>query len=1084
MCMSILASVTTRLTIYSRQGNSVQNRNTMYVPAEASPIAPTSRRSASTGALSDSQHSTARPPLRQPLWGSGGSLPGPPPGPPPNSSRAASVSRVSDDQQGYLPVMSADANDSNVPIIAIPTTRRPPHRGTQLGPVPPTPADWTEFPRSPGLPLMRTPNRTIESISPHPLSIRTGVEQTGPQRSEIGSITSSSSHQSSSLREGSVKPIRERRSESRAARDRTNEGHSAVEPSSSYNSFIQSPDVLSAKPADLVLSSPGSTSIGRQNAVKKNRASPTDAKPASRRGSSMKSPMHIENTSTPPFSPESERKTSSSKPPTVPPKALPTPPPQAMFTHEYSSPSASLGVRSPDERPISHILHTPDNEDMDTKSPPLIPYKAVPSPLVTNPQCNQADAFAQNAMDRCIMFIAQESQAQSDTERLKLFAEFMVSESRIRRDRYSSAFVSMEASDVMDLTRDLWRSQQQSPTANQSSPAAARPSIGSPPPGPSRTDSMDSFASMSSPMSSNRNNFTPRSEPDSPASVASSSGARDTGPWARHQPVLSPIPSMAMSTVANPQDEVESRGRTPSRWWESSTGSVGHANRMERSKRESKYMGVPREAMASLQWLDEPSPSLHSNSTPRTVSQQAGEYPPEKVGWHEDMGAGPAFTPTYSRPSVPSTPDPHQLDVSRLVTLPPPYPRHYPANDNNHPDLETLRTTLEALRDLHDIAEPKEAFHAKVSQRRESQAQEAAERHAQMRHNIQEQLQLGQMSYASAAAAEEEFNVAEANSAQQVVQQEFTAFQPEVMTPLHALLSERITKATACITQLRAGLVTSADNPSPNQPQEEGDEQPELLEKLNLLKWLFEARETLHRQLFELEGEKNERYREMILMPFRNGGHEDQMRDAESFFASDRQERKITAEKSTHKRYEQFANVIEEVVSRGVEDQLNAFWDIAPGLLAVVQKVPTDLRDCELHIPAKEYEENPDYEHFPLLYLHSLLTHAEKSAYQFIESQINLMCLLHQAHTSVMDAGIRLLETQRCNEGEKWQDVAKEMEDCKRAEEQRLTAELKDKVGTVENQWTEALGSGLAEAKERVEHFLAKMDGWNPEFLE
>jgi hypothetical protein len=1056
----------------------------VYIPAEASPVPPTSRRSASTGALSDSQYAAARPPLKQPSWKSGGALPGPPPGPPPSSSRAASVSRVPEDQQGFLPIMSADANDSNVPIIAVPTSRRPPHRGTQLGPVPPTPADWTEFPHSPGLPQVRTPNRTIESISPHPLSIRTGVEQSEPHRSEFGSITSSSSLQSSSRRDSGVKPIRERRSESRAAKDRTGEGHSAVEPSSSYDSFVQSPETVSAKPADLILTSPNAATIGRQNAVKKNRASPTDARPASRRGSSMASPMHIENTSTPPFSPETERKTSFSRPPVIPPKALPTPPPQAMFAHDYSSPSTSLDFRSPDEKPLSLIQHTPNNEDMDTISAPLVPYKPDPSPLAASLQSNEIDVFVQNATERYRKFIALESQASSDAERLKLFAEFMVAESRIRRDRYSSAFASMEASDVMDLTRNLWRSQQQSPTGNQATAASARSPNVSAPPGPSRTDSMDSFASMSSPMSSNNNNFTPRTEPDSPASVASSSGARDTGPWARHQPVLSPIPSMAMSTVADAPDEVESRGRTPSRWWESSAGSVGNASRLERSKRESKYMGVPREAMASLQWLDEPSPSLHSNSTPRTVSQQTGEYPAEKVGWHDEVGAGPASTPTYSRPSVPSTPDPHQLDVSRLITLPPPYPRHYPANDNKHPDLETLRTNLEALRNLHDITEPKEAFRAKVAQRRERQAQDAAERHAQMRHNIQEQIHLGQMNYASAAVAEEEFHAGEAHSAQQFVQQEFAAFQPEVMTPLHALLSERITKATACIAQLRAGLVTSADNPSPNQPQEEGDEQPELLEKLNLLKWLFEARETLHRELFELEGEKNERYREMILMPFRNGGHDDRMRDAESFFTSDRQDRKVTFDKSTHKRYEQFANVVEEIVSRGVEDQLNAFWDIAPGLLAVVQKVPTDLRDCELHIPPKEYEENPDYEHFPLLYLHSLLTHAEKSAYQFIESQINLMCLLHQAHTSVMDASIRLLEAQRCGEGENWQDVAKEMEDCKRAEEQRLTAELKDKVETVENQWTEALGSGLVEAKQRVEHFLGQMDGWNPEYLE
>jgi len=253
---------------------------------------------------------------------------------------------------------------------------------------------------------------------------------------------------------------------------------------------------------------------------------------------------------------------------------------------------------------------------------------------------------------------------------------------------------------------------------------------------------------------------------------------------------------------------------------------------------------------------------------------------------------------------------------------------------------------------------------------------------------------------------------------------------------------------------------------------------------LNLFKWLFEAREALHRELFDLEGERNERYREVIMMPFRSSGDEAKMRDAQQFFDKDRQDRKIAFEKSTHKRFEDFAKVIEENVTRGVEDQLSAFWDIAPGLLAVVQKVPYNLRDCDIQIPPSEYGESPQYYTHPLQYLYSLVLHCEKSAYQFIESQINLMCLLHEAHTGVMVAGVRLLETQRCVEGEEWKEVAKEMGECKKAEEQRLTVELKDKVDTVESQWREGLGSGLNAVKERVEGFLVETGGWDEALLD
>lgn len=576
-------------------------------------------------------------------------------------------------------------------------------------------------------------------------------------------------------------------------------------------------------------------------------------------------------------------------------------------------------------------------------------------------------------------------------------------------------------------------------------------------------------------MSGSQANFTPMTEPESPASVASSAGNRDCGPWARHQPVLSPIPSMAMSTVP---DEEDSRGRPASRWWESSAGSTGASQRIERTKRESKFMGVHREALASLQWQEEPSPSMHG--TPRTI----GDYPPEKVGWH-DGGQGSASTPRYFQ-SVAQTPDVNKMDVSRLVTLPPPYPRHYPAMSNNHPDLGSIRTELESLRELEELKTVKHEFNRKLSQRRERAAHEAADRRAQVHRNIQEQLSLGQMNFAQAAAAEEDFNVSEARNGQAAVRKDYDSFAPEVMTPLHAMISEKITRGNACIAQLCSRLRTSANNSSPNQPQEEGDEQPELLEKLNLLKWLLDAREALHKALDDLEGERNELYREVIIKPLRDVGDEAKLHGAQQFFDQDHQERKTAYEKHASKRYEEFASIIEKNVTRGVEEQLGAFWDIAPGLSSVVHNLPEDLGSPTfgLQIPPSEFDENPQFEQHPLQYLYMLLTHAEKSAYQFIESQVNLMCLLHEAHSGLMVIGIRLMESQRVQDGEERDQVGAEMSEVRRAEEQRLTVELKEKVETVESQWREGLGSSLEAVKERVREHLERTGGWEGALLE
>ena len=787
-----------------------------------------------------------------------------------------------------------------------------------------------------------------------------------------------------------------------------------------------------------------------------------------------KRPTEIDLGSTPPFSPdfgsdEILSLQSRDLPPHVPPKALPTPP-SHRASNEFAPPTDSVESNKPHQR---ELLNPETKTSKSTKDSQL---QAHTKPASTN----ALDEFTEACLERYKKFIESERSATSDRLRLELFAEFIVAESRLRRDHYSAAFAAMGA-DIFELTRDLWKSYQPSPTAagNPSKPSM----VPETPPDSfptNRKDSMDSSAIGTSPAS--RSNFTPKTESEPASDVEASAGNRESGLWNAYQPVLSPIPSMNVSSLP---DEDLSRGRPPSRWWESSGSQSGDSMRLERSHRESKYMGVPKEVR--LKWQDLPSP-LPDGGGGGGGSKQAArpEYPPEKVGWHEDGQQGPSSTSQVTqfwRHSAPNTPDPHKLDVSRLVTLPPPYPRHYPAMNNNHPDLASVRTNLRTLTDLSEVHSTKEAFRTKVLAQRTQQADEASSRRREMRHNIQEQLSLGQMTYASAAAAESQFNEHEVLLTQRAVQTEFDAFQPEVMSPLHALISERITKANACMSQLQSGLSDEADdNASKNelQPQEEGDEMPELLEKLNLLKWLFEARESLHRELFELENERNERYRDVVVTPFRVRGEGDKISDAEQFFEHDAGERKDGFVKTKLRRFEEFSRFVEEQVQRGADAHLNAFWDIAPGLLAVVQKVPLeDLRGFDVHIPQAEYEENPRYHDFPLQYLYSLLDHAEKATYQFIESQTNLMCLLHEAMTGVMVAGLGSLESQRVAEGEDSEAVKLEMQEIRKAEEERLTMDLKEKVSTIETQWRDGLGSGLVGCKDRVEAFLKEEGGWD-----
>jgi len=427
---------------------------------------------------------------------------------------------------------------------------------------------------------------------------------------------------------------------------------------------------------------------------------------------------------------------------------------------------------------------------------------------------------------------------------------------------------------------------------------------------------------------------------------------------------------------------------------------------------------------------------------------------------------------------VPFTPNPDHLDVSRLVTLPPPFPRHHPAVNNNHPDLTSIRTVVRALSDFTEVEATKERFTKSSTQIREELATAASKRRNSLRVNIQREIESGNMSFADAAKVEAAAVASEHDKTREASKVEFELFQNQVVIPLNDLLMDRVTRATDLFTQLRSKLFVDAQEQSPNLTQEEGDEQPELLEKLTLLKWIFEAREQLHGELYDLLSDRNNRYKEMVTTPYRLAGNEEKVKGAENFFAEDAGKRKIAFEQEALKRTEEFMDVIEENVVRGVEVQLSAFWDIAPSLRRITDKVPNVLTGFQIQIPPVEYEENPSYHEHPMQYLYSLLDHSEKSTYQFIESQTNLLCLLHEVKSGVTVANCRLMQSQRIAQGEKEDAVENELKEVEKDEERRLTDDLKEKVRCVEEQWTTALGGELKEVKKRIMTFLLEHGGW------
>ncbi|KUJ21801.1 uncharacterized protein LY89DRAFT_384646 [Mollisia scopiformis] len=1028
---------------------------------------PASRRAASTGAIStpSSSRSCGSSTNR---WEPGMPLPPPPPGPPPPQSRSQSMTRSTD-------------------RVVSPPTRRPPPMST-LGPVPPTPAGWVDEDVSG---RGRSPNRglTIDTSS---------VSSSNAPESNSGS--SSSGLARAHAMKGDPRTIRQRRNESKTRRTAaaTEEASNNPWAEAIVPSDIVVPTVGLARRPTITRSTPRSARSHQEETPRTGESlsvsqhnTPVQLGPSSTasRGSTPRPQVSSNRLEapTPPFSPNQFNDDFAEDSPAIPPKALPTPPLQSQPQSQ-----SRLSVGSPSNRPVSHILHTANNDS--AVMAPLVPSRpdSRQSSASQVSQISPAEQFSRAAIERHQAFAQKEAAAATDSERVRIFADFIVAESRLRRERYATAIDAM-GSEILELTRDLFRpyanSRRESNTS-RSSNWTPESSAGPRSPIPTSRSHRGSLTAALHDTPKLNTNIEPLSGsmPGSgsrPGSADGNGNRPESTWWTGYMPSLSPIPSMSVSEAPDGSD---SRGRPSSRWWEvSQEGSTGApSTRLERSKRESKYMGMPKELREAMQFetLDTPNGKGIDMSGPSQQRSDYGpdEYPQEKVGWHDQdlsLQKTPSKSPAMFSPAL-MTPNPHDLDVSRLVTLPPPYPRHHPAVNNNHPDLTAIRTTVRQLSDYTEVEATKERFTHTSAQMAEEQKVAATKRRNSLRQTISREIEAGTMTYADAAAMEASAAASEAEKTKKASKVDFELFQSQVVIPLNDLLMDRVARATELFDQLKSKLFVDAQEQNPTTTQEEGDEQPELLEKLTLLKWIFEAREQLHRELFDLLSDRNDRYKDMVITPYRLANNNDKVANAESFFADDATKRKLAFEQEVLKRTEEFLDVIEENVVRGVEVQLSAFWDIAPSLSRIIEKIPRgNLDGFRIQIPAAEYEENESYVDFPMQYLYSLLGHCEKSTYQFIESQINLLCLLHEVKSGVTAANCRLMRAQRVQQGEKEEDVERELGEVETDEEVRLTDDLKEKVRVVEELWGSALGRELGGCKGMVEGFLKECGGWD-----
>lgn len=200
-------------------------------------------------------------------------------------------------------------------------------------------------------------------------------------------------------------------------------------------------------------------------------------------------------------------------------------------------------------------------------------------------------------------------------------------------------------------------------------------------------------------------------------------------------------------------------------------------------------MGVPKK-----QWVEEELASLGQGAHCEQGGRPSSDaYPPEKAGWHARQDEPSTTSEPWSNSAAAAgstTPwacsgKPEPLDVSRLVTLPPPYPRHHPAVNNNQPELAEVRRSVRVLSDLTEVDQAKERFAAASSKRRDAFSQAASERQRSLRANLQKEIGAGNLGYADAAAIEADSHGLEKDKKKELEKTEYEHFQNEMVLPLN-----------------------------------------------------------------------------------------------------------------------------------------------------------------------------------------------------------------------------------------------------------------------------------------------------------
>ncbi|KAI5777295.1 hypothetical protein EDC01DRAFT_636020 [Geopyxis carbonaria] len=522
---------------------------------------------------------------------------------------------------------------------------------------------------------------------------------------------------------------------------------------------------------------------------------------------------------------------------------------------------------------------------------------------------------------------------------------------------------------------------------------------------------------------------------------------------------------------ARVRDEESSRGRTSSRWWETSGegGSIsdGRAVRSDGLGDDESGCGFPRR---SARYSKTPRASLREIAEFVTSPRQSGlgelgdnpaaylnsaRFPPDRKQ-HVSTSRSRSRAPTSrTRNSPPRRAVKTSLDIAPLLTLLPSYPLPYPAANNSHPDLEVFRTLVRTLSQLDGLKALHTSFAAWSKTHHATASAAAATRRNAQAERVQALYTHTPPDFAAIEASNAAFEAHESSHRAATLKAEFDEFTRAVVDPAHRDLHERITAASAAYVDLHA-LITAP-------PAPDDTAAPELLEKLTAAKWIFDVRETLHRHTHDLLSARNDRWRALVLAPLATPAA---AADAVAFFDADTASRNAAFAADRAARTASFQQLVKTQVTAAVERARSTYWDTAPLVAESLAQIPAELTGVTPIVPPEEYCDEPEFLTRPLRYLEVKLRLAEGSVYALIERQTELLCLEHavmslETGEDVSKGGIGEGERRRSGTGGRTAE--------REGREGRLTEELKERVRTIEDEWKEGLGAVFAEVRERVE---------------